>query len=449
MATQHGTQIRSEKQGPTLVSHRLRLRVVEGENAGRVAALEGTHALVGSAEDTDLVLTDAEVSRRHCSITTEADRYVLRDLDSSNGTFIAGVRVREAELTPGMSFTVGNSVIAFEPKQRFLRLESSSQERFGELLGRSAAMRDVFGTLERIAPTALAVVLLGETGTGKELAARAIHDRSPRSEAPFVVLDCAQAAGSLFESELFGHERGAFTGAERARPGAFELAQGGTLFLDEVGELPLELQPKLLRVLERRESKRLGANESRTIDCRVISATHRPIEDMVDAGIFRRDLYFRLAEVVVELPPLRDRVEDVPFIATALLSSLRNDRHFDERALAALAAHPFPGNVRELRNIVRRAAEMATSSEISASDLLLQRAPGTPRPSQTASAELDLDLPLKEARAAWTEQFEAQYVRALLDRHDWDFEAAAAAAQIHIKSLQRLARERGIKERGE
>ena len=228
MATEHGTQIRRAKQGTALIAHRLRLRVLEGADQGRETTLEGTHALIGSAPDSDLVLSDPEVSRRHCSISTEGDKYILRDLESTNGTFVTGVRVREAELTPGMTLSVGSTVIAFEPKQRFVRLQSSDSASFGELLGVSAAMRAVFGTLERVAGTSLACVLLGETGTGKELAARALHEQSARNAGPFVVLDCAQSAGNLFESELFGHERGAFTGADRSRPGAFELARGGT-----------------------------------------------------------------------------------------------------------------------------------------------------------------------------------------------------------------------------
>ena len=444
VATEHGTQIRRAKQGTALIAHRLRLRVLEGADQGRETTLEGTHALIGSAPDSDLVLSDPEVSRRHCSISTEGDKYILRDLESTNGTFVTGVRVREAELTPGMTLSVGSTVIAFEPKQRFVRLQSSDSASFGELLGVSAAMRAVFGTLERVAGTSLACVLLGETGTGKELAARALHEQSARNAGPFVVLDCAQSAGNLFESELFGHERGAFTGADRSRPGAFELARGGTLFLDEVGELPLELQPKLLRVLERRETKRLGASEGYPVDCRVVAATHRPLEDMVGTGTFRRDLYFRLAEVVVELPPLRDRMEDVVPIAEALLSRHEEGRSFSEEALDALKQHDFPGNVRELRNIVRRAAELSASATIAAADLGLVRQE-RPRQEAAASAGVDASVPLKEARAAWNECFETEYVRALLERHAWDFDDAAAAAGIHIKSLQRLARERGIK----
>jgi transcriptional regulator with GAF, ATPase, and Fis domain len=304
--------------------------------------------------------------------------------------------------------------------------------------------------LERLAATRLSVVLSGETGTGKELAARALHAASECKGGPFVVVDCGALPESLAESELFGHEKGAFTGADRARAGAFELASSGTIFLDEIGELSLDLQPKLLRAIERREVKRLGAGQPIDVDVRVVCATHRSLTEMMAAGRFRQDLYYRIAEVILELPPLRERTDDVVLIAERMLADegrqLGRKLVWRPDALTALAAHSFPGNVRELRNVVRRAAALAEGSEVGLQELAL--APAAVGASPSVGAELvDPSLTLKVARERWSATLERDYLTRLLAGVGGDLERAAQIAEIHPKSLQRLLRQHGIGER--
>jgi DNA-binding NtrC family response regulator len=436
-----GTQVESDGTEPTLIAHRLRLRVTSGPHHGAECSVAGRSLSIGAAVENDLALdADALVSARHCEIVVRGSDYMLRDLSSTNGTFIDGTRVLEAVLAPGSLITIGGTEIVFEPKKKWVRVQASERESFGAMVGRSKAMREVFGLLERVAATDLSCVLLGETGTGKELAARAIHAASPRAAGPFVVVDCGAVSESLVESELFGHERGAFTGADRARKGAFELAHGGTVFLDEIGELPIALQPKLLRALEQREVKCLGGASYTPIDVRVIAATHRSLEAMVDSGLFRSDLYFRLVEVVVELPPLRDRPEDVELLAEHLAKQeSKNGRNVQLSADArrVLTEHTWPGNTRELRNIVRRAVALAQGQVVEASDLALERG----KRASSRAQDLDrtyLDLPIREARERWIDALEREYLRGLLERFEQDVRKAADAAGLHEKSFRRL-----------
>ena len=246
---------------------------------------------IGSNKTADIVLTDPTVSRRHAEIRRGRDGVLLRDLGSMNGTFVGQVRAKEVYLGTDTLFRVGRTELSFTPADEVIDVEPSQADHFENLVGNSVAMREVFGLLERVAPTDLTVLITGETGTGKELASRAVHTRSKRGDGPLVVFDCGAAPENLIESELFGHNRGAFTGAIEARPGVFEMAHGGTIFLDEIGELPLELQPKLLRVLEQREVRRVGANKTKPIDVRVVAATNRNLREEVDRGRFREDLY--------------------------------------------------------------------------------------------------------------------------------------------------------------
>ncbi len=273
-------------------------------------------------------------------------------------------------------------------------------------------------------------------GTSSALSSRGSDAIPPKRRAP--------------RTALFGHEKGAFTGADRARAGAFELANGGSVFLDEIGELRLELQPRLLRALERREVRRLGASHPTEVDVRIISATHKPLRELTESKRFRGDLYYRLAEVLIELPPLRERRDDVPLIAQHIVDRERPDQghSFQPDAIAALKSHEWPGNVRELRNLVRRGLELCTGTSISAKDLGLKSGPPktevAPSP-QPAAIEPPLsELPLEAARARWNLEFEREYVQALLERHGGDFERAARAAKVHLKTLQRVARKHGI-----
>jgi len=303
---------------------------------------------------------------------------VLRDHGSTNGTFLDGVRVREAYLAPGAAIRLGNTEMTFSPLEERIEILRSDSDSFGELTGSSASMREVYGILERIAPTDVTVLLEGETGTGKELAARAIHKYSHRAARPFVVVDCGAVAPNLIESELFGHEKGAFTDAVKSRQGAFELADSGTIFLDEIGELSLDLQPKLLRALDQRETKRVGADKPVTVNVRVISATNRDLEKEVRAGRFREDLFYRLTVVRVALPPLRNRKEDIETLAGHLLAGIskeigRKIAGLSAEAAAALTAYTWPGNVRELRNVLGRAAALSDSGSVDSKDLFLSQ----------------------------------------------------------------------------
>ena len=446
--TWSGTQVRRENDGPVLVEHKLSLVVTEGPDIGQSCRVEGARLVVGSSPTADLSLSDRTVSRQHLEIRAEERGYVLSDLGSTNGTFVGEARVTEAVIAPGARIQLGESEIVFEPKQKWVRLGKAEVDAFGPLVGRSPAMRRVFAALERIAKTRLSVVVEGETGTGKELVARTLHAKSDRATGPFVVVDCGAISESLAESELFGHEKGAFTGADRARPGAFELAHGGTIFLDEIGELPLDLQPKLLRAIERREVKRLGAAQPIDVDVRVICATHRSLARMQSEGRFREDLYYRVAEVVVELPPLRERPVDIEPIARRILEDesrqIGREVTLAPDALDALGAHGFPGNVRELRNVIRRAAALCDAHALDASALGLAPPSSPTAESVPGDSLVDATLPLKDARDRWNGVLEQQYLRRLLEAAGGDLERAARTAGVHPKSLQRLLRQHGL-----
>jgi DNA-binding NtrC family response regulator len=321
----------------------------------------------------------------------------------------------------------------------------STRDRYGGLLGQSAAIREAFAVLERAAPTEATVLIEGETGTGKELAAEALHAHSSRADGPFVAIDCGAIAPSLMESELFGHVRGAFTGAAADRKGIFEEADGGTLMLDEVGELPLDLQPKLLRALEKREVRRVGASAARKIDVRVVAATNRDLRAEIERGTFREDLYFRLAVVTVRLPPLRARPDDIPMLVRHFVRCLAPDAPPPSAELvAALASRPWPGNVRELKNAVERALAMATPVEPGS-------APGAVPAAESAGTlpgamESLLRLPIKDAVERWTETFERAYLEDVLRRSGGSVSGAARLAGVNRRFVQRLMRRHGMGE---
>ncbi len=392
---------------------------------------------LGSAQGNDAVLSDEAVSRFHCVIQRTPDGLLLRDVGSTNGTRVGGCRVVEGFLEDGATLELGRTALRLELAKTPKVQERSEAESFGELVGTSRAMRALFAMLRRLSPAQAPVLIEGETGTGKELVARALHDHSARSAGPFVVVDCGAIAPTLIERELFGHEKGAFTGADESRPGAFEAAQGGTIFLDELGELPLALQPKLLRVLEAKTVKRIGSLQERKVDIRVLAATHRSLGKMINEGRFREDLYFRLAVCLVEVPPLRTRPNDIKALALHFLQNALEERAPSELSAptqALLSAHPWPGNVRELRNTVERALILSEPERIEAGDL----SQGLRR--TVRRAEDPLQLPLEESKR----QFERQYLIKLLSRFPGKRAEAALLAGIHPKSLQRLLRRHGL-----
>src|SRR4051812_37103180 len=299
----------------TLKVRKCRLTVTGGPDQNREVVSDKERIRCGAHSTNDLVLAeDRTASRHHFEVQYTERGYLLIDLNSTNGTFLDSRRIERAYLSTGSQIRAGSSTLEFKPIDEEVTIEPDSDGQLEGMVGQSPKMRQIFGLIKKIAPMDVSVVIQGETGTGKELVARAIHELSPRKKGPLVVLDCGAIPPNLIESELFGHEKGSFTGAISARPGAFERANGGTIFLDELGELRFDLQPKLLRVLENREVRRVGGNEVQEIDVRVIAATNRDLVKEIQTGNFREDLYFRLSVINIQLPPLRQRREDIPHI---------------------------------------------------------------------------------------------------------------------------------------
>jgi transcriptional regulator with GAF, ATPase, and Fis domain len=422
--------------------------VLSGQSRGTRMPLT-TKLRIGKAPDNDLVLSDGAVSRQHCELERSGSQIILRDLGSTNRTRVGGAEVEHAILAPGTSFTVGDVDLMLHIEPQRMQVPPSAQSRFGDAIGPSLAMRSIFGVLERIAPSAASVLLEGETGTGKEVIARAIHEQSPRAREPFVVVDCGAVSYNLIESELFGHERGAFTSAVSARVGAFELAGAGTLFLDEVGELPLDIQPKLLRVLESGEFRRVGGNKVMKSQARILAATKRQLKDEVARGKFREDLYFRLAVVPLLVPPLRARREDIPHLVAHFLklAQARDPRlaqvSLSSSTVQGLAAHDWPGNVRELRNVLDRTLYMAAAS--GEQELQLVDFPVSAGGSGGMMSTFDDNKSYRELRTELENEFEKHYVTWLLSRHDGNLSQAARAAKMDRKHLHDLARKHNLR----
>jgi DNA-binding NtrC family response regulator len=415
------------------------VRVVGGPDAGRELRLEPGTTRIGTAPSCGLRLSDAAVSRLHCELRVEPDGVTVVDSGSTNGTFVNGLDVVEARLAGSARVDVGKTALAVDVRSAAIEVPLAPRDHFGPVLGSSAAMRRVFHMMATVGPTSSTVLFQGETGTGKELAARALHETSRRAAGPFVAVDCGAIAENLIESELFGHVRGAFTGATANRRGLFEEATGGTLFLDEIGELPLSLQPKLLRVLEGREVRPVGSNVSRPVDVRVVAATNRPLAGAVNGGSFREDLYYRLAVFEIVLPPLRDRKEDIAVLANHFYAHVTGtDSRLAPEILASLQSRSWPGNVRELRNFVERSALLGWGFG----------EPGTATsvvPSTSLESFASADLPLKEARDRCLVQFEALYLGALLRRTGGNVTRAAELAGVSRRYLHRLIAERGVR----
>ncbi len=437
--------------------------------------LSGRETRLGAHPTCDVRLADPSVSRLHARIEADALGHRLVDEGSKNGLWVNGLRARDLYLADGAELTLGAvrlryTLAAERPVEHLL----STQGRFGALLGESAHMREVFAQLERVAQSDMTLLIEGESGTGKELAAEAVHARSARAaRGEFVVFDCSAVSPTLIESELFGHQRGAFTGAAKDREGAFRRAEGGTLFLDEVGELPLELQPRLLRALERREVKAVGEDSYRAADVRVVAATNRDLLAEVEAGSFRADLYYRLAVIKVRLPPLRWRPDDVPLLVRHFITELSPaaPREVGYEAMRKLQAQPWRGNVRELRNVVARAVTLSAGHEarletrflmpggepvaadpspsgaappLTAQELALA-SPPTPAAAHELSSWVDTRVAFKDAKARLVEAFEVLYWERLLEEHEQNVSAASRAAGIHRKSAEYLLKKLGVR----
>ncbi|HPV04062.1 MAG TPA: sigma 54-interacting transcriptional regulator [Myxococcota bacterium] len=408
---------------------------------------------VGAARECDLVIDDPGVSRTHFQILRRPEGWLLRDLKSTNGTMVERARVVEAWLSTGMTITIGRTSIEFMAVSDMAPVSASASEGFGDAVGRSQAMREIFTLLERVSQTDATVLIEGETGSGKEVIARGIHDASRRAQGPFVVFDCGATPRDLVESILFGHERGAFTGAVTTREGLFEQADGGTLFLDELGELPPEVQPKLLRILETREVRRVGGSKARKVSVRLVAATNRRLESEVAAGRFRADLFFRLAVIRVTLPALKDRIQDIPLLVSAF-TSRRKAVHgscpvVSDRALSILSQWNWPGNVRELFNALERAASLCPGSVVDVADLppyiLDAVLPGRKPDNDGPTAPLDrIVRPWASAREDCINRFEREYLADLMEKCGGNLTVAARCADLDRKHLRNLLKKHGL-----
>ncbi len=443
------TQLLTDDASGLLVERTFRLRVVSGPDQGKEHVLDEGTTMVGTHADNDLVLTDATVSRYHLEIRVRRDGIEVRDLDTTNGTKHGGAKVGQVVLTGQARLRLGkHTEMDVEPIDVNVDLETWHGDRFGDVLGTTAPMQRLFSLLAKAAPTEATILLQGETGTGKEAIAEAVHRMSRRAKGPFVVVDCGSIPHELIASELFGHARGSFTGAATDKQGLIEAANHGTLFLDEIGELALDLQPQLLRVLDRRQVRRVGETHSIDVDIRVVAATHRDLRAMVRAGQFREDLYYRLAVVATHVPPLRDRKGDIPALAAYFADKMGRGGWAQSSALLdQLMQHDWPGNVRELRNVVERALSLghtALSDLTDMSDSGSRPAVSDDVPAPRASNPDVLELPFKEAKAALVESFERDYLTALLARHKGNISRAAAEAGIDRNYIHRLVKKYGL-----
>jgi transcriptional regulator with PAS, ATPase and Fis domain len=395
---------------------------------------------VGTDPECDVCLPDPGVSRRHARFALTARGVVVRDLDSKNGTSIGGTFVREAYVSASSTVSIGGAHLRVRVAGAPTDVPLSTGASFGAALGGSVPMRALFARLHMAAQSDEAVLLMGESGTGKELLAQAIHAASPRKEGPFVTFDAGSVAPTLIESELFGHVRGAFSGAEANRMGILAQADGGTLFIDEIGELRPDLQPLLLRALDAKEYRPVGSNAWQRFDARVVAATHRDLRGAVESGAFRRDLFFRIAVIEARVPPLRERKEDIPLLVERFLAALDPPRtilDLPAGAMPLLTGHDWPGNVRELKNAVARLAVLPHIETA----LDYQGVQGEVHQHFDAV----LRLPWREARERIVDYFEASYLAAKLREHDGNVSRAAQAMGISRQLVHRLLARHGIR----
>jgi DNA-binding NtrC family response regulator len=429
--------------GEELKYGRFEIAVVSGPDQGKVAEFGQEAVQIGSAKAVDFPLADPTISRFHLKIESNAGAFTVADLDSTNGTYLGGHRIKTAYLEGETLIELGNTKMRFRPLGDEARVTVPVRDRMGPLIGGSMKMRQLYQMVERVAKSDIPVIIEGETGTGKDLVARVVHHTSPRKDEPYEVLDCGSVPETLIQSELFGHVKGAFTGADRDREGIFERADGGTVFLDEIGELGIDMQPKLLRVLETNELKRVGGNDPIKIDVRVVCATHRSLRELVNKSKFREDLYYRLAGCKLEMPALRDRRQDIPLLVDQFLRDLREQGFEDvpeklaPESLKVFMSRTWPGNIRQLKNAVKRVAVMGFDDAPTGEYGDEATGPVTAMtPVVTAVTSSGGIVPIRDAR----EQFERQYLTELMAKHPGDLDAAAEVSGMHPKSLARLLR---------
>jgi transcriptional regulator with GAF, ATPase, and Fis domain len=443
------TAMRGDGAVPTKVEQTYTLTTLDGPDAGltcRIGGLESSRILAGKSPACVLRLTDGQVSRRHAAFETTDAGLRVTDLDSTNGTTVNGVRVVDAYVSVGDRVRLGETSLRVD-RGDAQAVARSGDARFGRMRGASDAMRRLYPLCRRLAASDLPILIEGETGTGKEVLAEALHEASARATEPFVVFDCTAVPPTLAESTLFGHEKGAFTGAVATRKGVFEEASGGTLFIDELGELEPSLQPKLLRALERGEVQRVGTNRWIRVDVRIIAATRRDLDREIQAGRFRDDLFFRLAGARIELPPLRRRAGDVELLARHFWSEAGGAGELSPQVLARFADYPWPGNVRELHHAIARVHALGTSAALEMSTS--SRVPGatgatTPAEGDLVEEVLAADLPLTRARDLLVSGFERRYLERVLAAHGGSVARAADASGVARRYFQILhARYRG------
>jgi DNA-binding NtrC family response regulator len=430
------------QQGAKMPVKTLRVEVLSGPDEGKCLETDEEVLTIGSAAGNALQLGDPTVSRFHLELARGDEGVSVVDLGSSNGTLVGATRIERGVVVPGTELALGRTrLVVRDGSGGAVELHGAGE--LDDLKGQTEVMRRLMAQVTTAARSAAPALVIGESGTGKELVARALHEHGPRAERPFVTLDCGALAPNLVASELFGHERGAFTGADRQHIGAFERADGGTLFLDEIGELPAELQPQLLGALERRRFRRVGGRNEISVDVRIVGATNRDLRADVNAGLFRLDLYYRIAVVVLRIPPLRERAADIPVLVDHVLAECGQSGNAESviprGRLEELKSHRWPGNVRELRNWVEATVAMGESPELTS-----EVSPsGAPPPGQPDADAGVLGLPYKEARNRVLEGFERRYLRHLLESTGGNVAQAARNARMDrtylIKLIQRHA----------
>ncbi len=418
----------------------LRLAAISGPLEGHIFPLRSRSISIGSLPSNHILIRDSLVSPQHCLIETESEGCSVTDLGSQYGTCINKLPVQRAPLEPGDCLCVGNTLLVLlDDKEETIHFNRFCQDLEVGLLGQSAAMQRVHEFIRKVAPSAAAVLIQGESGTGKELAAQAIHLNSPRKNKPFVTINCAALSENLLESELFGHEKGSFTGAIAQKKGRLEFADGGTVFLDEVGELASHLQAKLLRMLQTHEIERVGGTHFIKIDIRLLSATNRNLEEAVKSSDFRPDLYYRLAVISLKMPPLRDCREDIPLLGAYFASKYcQKSKQFisglSSRARARLVQYDWPGNVRELQNVIERAVVLGAKDSIRAEDL----------PELLSTIDLPPDEPPIRYRDA-IRQLRKQLIIKAMEQAHGSCTQAAKFLGVHPNHLRRLVRTLMIK----